>query len=238
MHSIDIAKSAISNSNFELFEEILMDLSKEQIQELAFFYKATSVTINMSGTWVEICRAKLLNSSGKVVLDDIRLERGYKGRLEQFYDSSALHLAALAVLDANFTADFDEDYFSAGEMLFGKECGFGASSSAFEAECKSEERIYNELDVDDEDFDPDDTEVDENGSSLIIQSVYIVPNRLIILIEGHPPISIKVYKDISHLVLWFVFALLFNSSGKSLNDLDKDSAIISDFMDDNFQISV
>lgn len=238
MPTIDAAKSAISDSNFELLEKILEDLSKEQIQELAFYYKATSVKINMSGSWVELCSAKLLNSSGEVVLDDIRLERGYKGWLEQFYDSSALHLASIAVLNRNFTYDFDEDYFSPGEMLFGKDYGFGASSSDYDAECKSEERIYSELDVDDEDFDPDDCDVDENESSLTIQSVYIVPNSLIISLEGHPSISIKVHQDISHLVLWFVFALLFNSSGKSLSDLDGGSAIISEFMDENFQISV
>jgi len=236
MPAIDTAKSAISNSNFELFEEVLENLSKEQIQELAFSYKATSMTINMSGTWVEICRAKLLNSSGKVVLDDIRLERGYKGWLEQFYDSSTLHLAALAVLDTNFTVDFDEDYFSAGEMLFGKDYGFGASSSDFEAECKSEERIYNELDVDDEDFDPDDCDVDDNDSPVTLRSVYITVNSLIIAIEGHPSISIKVHQATNHLVCWFVFALLFNSSGKSVDELGDYS--VRYFMEDNFQLSV
>jgi len=235
---INSAKSAIENSKSELLEEILERLSKEQIQELAFNYKATSVTINMFGSWIEECRAKLLNSSGKKILDDIRLERGYKGSLKQFYDSDRLHLAALVILDPNFSSDYDEDYFSPGEMLFGEEYGFGASSSDFDADCKSEERFFNEFDVNEEDFDPDDCDVEENESGLSIHNVYIVPSLLTIALDGHPSISIKVREDIDHSVIWFSFALLFASSGKTIDDLEGNSQIIKYFMSDNFQISV
>jgi hypothetical protein len=236
MSAIDTAKTAIGNSNFELLEEILEDLSKEQIQELAFYYKTTSVTINMSGTWVEESTANLIDASGKLILSDIQIERGFKGWLAQNYNSSNLHSAALLVLDINFIHDYDEDYFSPGEMLFGADYGYGASSSTYEADCKSEERLFNQDDLDD-DIDVDECDFDDADSELIIQNAYIVPNRVVITLDGYPSISFKVSKDMSYSTRWFIFSLLFNSSGKTIEDLGLNSQIVSEFMSENFEIS-
>lgn len=242
MSVIDFAKSAISNSNFEKLEEILQGLTKDQIQELAFYYKATSVIINMSGTWVEECKANLLDASGKIILKDVQIERSFKGWLEQSYDDSNLHSAAIAVLDTNFTYDYDEDYFSSGEMLFGKDYGYGASSSIYEADCTSEERYFNQDDIDeedvDEDFDIDDCDIDDNNSELSIHSAYIIPDRVVIELDGFPSINLKISGDISYLTRWFIFSLLFNSSGKTIDDLEGNSLIISEFMSEEFKISV
>lgn len=237
MSVIDIAKNAINNLNIEKLEDILEDLSKEQIQELAFNYKATSVAINMSGTWVEECKAKLLDASGEVILNDVQVERSFKGWLEQAYSGSNLHSAAIAVLDVNFTHDYDEDYFTSGEMLFGEDYGYGASSSIYEADCKSEERYFNQDDIDDEDFDVDECDIDDSETELTIRSVCIVPDRVVMAIDGHPPMAFEISENISYSTRWFIFSLLFNSSGKTIEDLGLNSQIISEFMSENFEIS-
>lgn len=234
MLDVENAKSAIINSNNEMLQKILCALSKEKIQELAFNYKATSATISMSGTWVERCEAKLIGPSGEIVANNIVLERGFKGWLKQSYDASNLHAASLAVLDANFTVDFDEDYFSPGKMLFGEEAGFPASSSSYEADCKSEQRIFDEYELEELDVDPGECEVVENDSEITLHNVYIKPSRLDIPLANNSTISIDVSGQVSHLVLWFVFALLFNSSGKRMDDLGGNAEIIKYFMEDNF----
>lgn len=238
MSAIKSINSAIANSNSKSLEVILNKLSKEEAQELAYSYKAISAKFIMSGTWIEKCQTNLLDSSGDIIINDIRVERSFKGKLSQFYDLNNLHSAALLILDPNFLRDYDEDYFSPGEMVFGQDYGYGATSSDFDADCKSEERIFDEDELVDRDIDPLDCEVDDHERELNISNAYITVDRLIIGLDGHPSISIAINENKSYLVLWFLFSLLFISSEKTVEDLGNNSEIIRDFMSEYFQISV
>lgn len=238
MSVINSIKSAISNSDSELLELLLQKLSKAEIQELACSLKAISATINMSGTWVEECKTNLLDASGEVIISDIKVKRGFKGNLSQYYDISNLHSAALVVLDPNFTSDYDEDYFSPGEMLFGQDYGYGATSSDCDADCKSEQKIFSQDEAEGEEFDSLDCEIGDDERELNLSDACVSIDNLIIELDGYPPVSIGIHEDINYLVLWFIFSVLFNSSGKTVQDLGGQSRLISDFMSENFQISV
>lgn len=234
----DSIKNAIANADSECLVSLIRKLTKEEVQKIAYSYRAKSATLIMFGTWVEECDANLLDSSGEVVFSDIRLERGFKGWLNQVYDVNNLHSVAIAVLDENFTGDYDEDFFSVGDMLFGEEQGYGASTSENEADCKSEERTIQE-DIDEEEIDPFEYQIDEHNREMIISNAYISTKRLIIELDGYPEISIDVSGGVNYLVRWFVFSVLYLSSGKTIEELDKNSATtISDFMNEYFQISV
>jgi hypothetical protein len=219
MSVIESAKSAIENSDSEALIEILERLNKSEIQDIATLFDAESVKIHMSGTWVN-------------------LDRGYKGSIEQFFDASNLHSAALIALDVNVTSDFDEDYFSPDEMLFGEEYGLEASSAYCTAECKSEDRHINYGDIEDEDFDADDCEVDDDESESKLLSASISVNKIDVIFQCDSSISFKINDQTNCLTLWYIFSVLFMSSGKSVEDLSGNETIIRDFMESNFDISV
>ena len=237
MSVVESAKSAIESSDSEALVEILENLNKCEIQEIATLYEAESVKIHMSGAWVERLKVNLIDSDGNVVLSGVNVDRSYKGNIEQFFDASNLHSAALIAIDANI-GDFDEDYFSPGEMLFGEDYGLDASSAYCTAECKSEDRHINYADIDEEDFDADECEVDDDESDLKLLSASISANKIDIFFRGNSSISFKVNDQTSCLTLWYIFSVLFMSSRKTVDDLSGNESIIRDFMESNFDIEV
>jgi hypothetical protein len=238
MSVIESAKSAIENSDSEALIAILERLNKSEIQDIATLFDAESVKIHMSGTWVERIKVNLIDSAGNLALSGVNLDRSYKGSIEQFFDASNLHSAALIALDVNVTSDFDEDYFSPDEMLFGEEYGLEASSAYCTAECKSEDRHINYGDIEDEDFDADDCEVDDDESESKLLRASISVNKIDVIFRCDSSISFKINDQTNCSTLWYIFSVLFMSSGKSVEDLSGNETIIRDFMESNFDISV
>ena len=228
------ALSAINKEDGDSLVTALDKLTKEEIQEVAMKCKIQSATFLMRGTWIERTSGNLLSPDGDILQSDIFIDRGYKGNLQQHYGPNSLHYAAIVALIAS---DFDEDNFSAGDMLFGEDRGCPADSVNFDADCKSEDRYIKNGEIDYGAFEEDECEVDDNDTEMSLTNAFILPHFIELIFKDGKKIKLQVY-DGSDNVTWFLFASLFMSSKKTFAAISQYAWEISEFMWDRFEIDV
>lgn len=231
MTNIDIAINAITKKDTEKLIGCLETMTKEEIQDLAEQFQAKSATVHMSGTWMEDGKGDLVDSEGNILQADVSVERSYKGWLELHYGPNSLHLASIIAIDRN-SDDYDEDYFTLGEMRFGDDYGLSPDSFKMECDCKSEDRDIDESQIENyEDYDDFELSIDDysEGGSLFATS--ISANQMDIDLESYGLISLPL-QNTSANVKWFMFALLFMSSKKSISDLEPHHYDIQEFIND------
>lgn len=236
MSIIKSAMAAISKSDSKSLSSCLDKMSKEELQELASKYLATSATIYMSGSWTEESKAELIDPDGKIIQSNISYERYFNGDLEQYYGSSSIHLAALIAIDQNVTIDYDSDYFTAGSMVFGEDYGLGADDATCSADSRHEER-YIRFDELPDDIDIDECGLDDSSSDINLGSAFIQAITIDILLADKKIITLPLLEAGSN-EQWFIFSLLFMSSKKSISDLKDYHYSIEDFMENNFGITL
>ncbi len=236
MSLIEHAKKSIESANTESLVKLLNQLTKAQIEQLASSYRAKSFTVVMNGSWSVESKANLLDMDGNVVLEGFNLERSYHGSLAQLFDANNLHWAGLFTLASNLGGDFDEDSFTPGSMEFKFDGSDNCVVVDMTADCNSEERHYDPADIADESVDIDMCEIEELEGTVTLNSASLDISGIEIEISGHPNLIIDIDDDINHMVCWFVFALLFISSGRTIEELGSDSVYIKDFMEQNFNI--
>lgn len=236
MSIIKSAMAAISKSDSKSLSSCLDKMSKEELQELASKYLATSATIYMSGSWTEESKAELIDPDGKIIQSNISYERYFNGDLEQYYGSSSIHLAALIAIDQNVTIDYDSDYFTPGSMVFGEDYGLGADDATYTADSRHEER-YIRFDELADDIDIYECELDDSSSDINLRSAFIQAITIDILLADKKIITLPLLEAGSN-EQWFIFSLLFMSSKKSISDLKDYHYAIEDFMENNFGITL
>lgn len=226
--------SAIDNEDSDSLAIFLDKLTKEEIQQVASKCQIQSATFLMRGTWIEKTRGNLLNPDGGIIQSNIFIDRGYKGNLQQHYGPNSLHFAAIVALK---NSDFDEDNFSAGDMLFGEDQGYPADSVDFDADCKSEDRYIQNGEIDYGEFEEDECEVDDNNTEMLLTNAFILPHFIELIFNNGKKIKLPVYEASAN-VIWFLFASLFMSSKKTFADISQYAWEISEFMLDRFEIDV
>lgn len=230
------AAVALKNWNSVDFCNVVDKLGKSEIQELASMFNIQSGTLHMQGTWIEQFKADLVNSDSEVIQAAITCERGYKGKLDQYYSADSLHFLAIICVDTNFTNDYDEDNFKPGTMLFDF-YDAPADSADYSFECNYESRSVRTNDAEDDDFDESEYDIEELNSPIELRQAYIVPTSIELTLVGGKPITFDV-SDPSPELRWFLFSSLFISSRKSISELTNHYFEIKDFMAQNFDILV
>jgi hypothetical protein len=231
MKIIDAAISGITKQDRDKLISCLEKMSKEQIQTLAQQFQATSATIYMSGTWVESGKGDLVDSDGNILQADVSVDRGYKGWLKLYYGPNSLHLASIVAIDRN-NYDYDEDYFTLGEMRFSEDYGLSPDSFELDCDCKSEDRHINEHEIENyEDYDLFDLSIEDYSEGGRLVATSISANRIEIKLESDRLINLPL-QDISPNVNWFVFAVLFISSKKLISDIESHHDDIQEFIDE------
>ena len=236
MSSFIRASVALKNQNSDEFCKVLDKLKKSEIQELATMLNIKSGTLHMQGSWIEQFKADLVNSDSEVIQAAITCERGYKGKLDQYYSVDSLHFLAIICIDANFTNDYDEDNFKPGTMLLDF-YDAPADSADYSFECNYESRSVRTNDVEDEDFDESEYDIEELNSPIELRQACIVPTSIELTLNGGKSITFNV-SDPSPELRWFLFSSLFMSSGKSISELVTRHFEIKDFMNQSFGILV
>lgn len=236
MSIIKSAMAAISKSDSKSLSSCLDKMSKEELQELASKYVATSATIHMTGSWVEESQANLVDFDRKVIQENVSYERGFKGDLEQHYGHSSLHLAALIAIDENVTIDYDADYFTPGSMIYGEDYGLGADDATCSADSNFEERYIRRDELPD-DVDIDECELDDSAGDIELRSAFIQAIKIDIHLEDKKVLTLPLL-EASPNDQWFIFAILFISSKKSISDLNDHHYSIEDFMENNFGVTL
>ena len=236
MSIIKSAMTAIAKSNSKSLISCLEKMSKEEVQELASHCVISSATIYMSGTWVEESKGNLIDPEDNVLQENISVDRGYKGYLQLHYGPESLHLASIIPIDKN-NFDYDEDYFTQGEMLFGEDYGYPADSVDLDYEAKSEDRYLRESELDLDEFDEHDLSVEDYPGEYRLRSVSISANSIELTIDDNKTLKLPILNADSS-VLWFLFSVLFMSSKKSIEDLKPFHYDIQDFMENNFGITL
>ena len=231
MSIIDTAISAIKKQDSDKLIPCLEKMSKEDVQTLAQHFQATSATIFMSGTWMESGKGDLVDSDGNILQANVRVDRGYKGWLELHYGSNSLHLASIIAIDRN-NHDFDEDYFTLGEMRFGEDDGLSPDSFHLDCDCKSEDRYINEDEIENyEDFDEFDLSIEDYSEGGRLVATSISADRIEIKLDSYGLINLPL-QEISPNVNWFAFAILFISSKKSISEIEDHHYDIQEFIDE------
>lgn len=234
MSFINSAMTAISNSNNESLSACLIEMSKEELQELAGKYKVTSASIHMAGSWVEESTGNLVDYENRIIQSDVEFERGFKGFIEQYYGPDSLHFAALLALDTNVTKDYDEDYFTPGSMVFGEEYGTPADEATSTADSNFEERYIRENEIED-DIDIDQCELEDGDADIKLGSAFIQAMEIDLFLSDGKKITLPLLRSESN-ERWFIFSILYMSSGKTLADLGRGVEDIKEFMESHFEI--
>lgn len=235
MSIIKPAMTAISKSDSKSLISFLEQMSKEEIQELASKYLVKSAVVNMSGTWVEESYGNLVDSEDNVLQEDISVDRSYKGYLELHYHTESLHLASLIPIDRN-NCDYDEDYFTPGEMLFGEDYGYPADSVELDCECNGEDRHIREDELDLDQYDEFELSVDDSSSGTRLRSTSISATSILLTLDTLKTLWLPI-QNVDHSVSWFLFSILFMSSNKPISALKPFHSEIQEYMESYFGIT-
>ena len=237
MSIIKSAMAAISKSDIDSLVSYLEQMSKEEVQELASMYSVKSAIVYMSGSWVEESKGNLMDSDDNVLQENVSVERGYKGWLELHYGPTSLHFASIIPIDSN-NGDYDEDYFTPGEMLFAEDYGYPADSVEADCDCKSEFKNIREEELNLDELDEFDLWVDDNDSYMQLSALSISANSIVLTFEEKKTLKLRIH-DVDKSVQWFLFSVLFMSSKKSISELDPSlQSMIQEYMECNFDIIV
>jgi len=236
MSPFNQAELALKALDTESFVNAVAHLNKEQIQELASQFKVISVKVFMSGSWVEVTTGDLIDSDGKILQENISVDTSYRGYFELLYGQDSLHLASLIPVDTS-NYEYDEDYFTPGEMLFAEDYGYSPDSFVSDIECKGEFRNIREDEIDLDDFDEFDLSVEDSGSETWLNCVAITANRIELTFKDQGVISLPL-QNTHHSVSWFAFSILFMSSNKSIAELRPNEDIIKSFMECHYEIVI
>ena len=235
MSIIKSAMTAISKSDSKSLISSLEQMSKEEIQELASKYSVRSAVVSMSGTWVEESNGNLVDSEGNVLQEDVSVDRGYKGTLALYYGPESLHFASLIPIDRN-NDDYDEDYFTPGEMIFGVDYGCPADGVELDCDCKSEDKHIREDELDLDQYDEFELSIDDNSSEITLNSTSICAASIELNFENQKSLKLPI-QNVDLSVSWFLFSILFMSSNKPISELKPFYGDIQEYMESNFDIT-
>jgi hypothetical protein len=232
MTLITSAISAISKSDMSSLSNCLKEMSKGELQELASNYNANSATIYMDGSWMESLSGNLVDNESQIIQENIKLDRWYGGIIEQYYEKNSLYLAALIAIDYNINSDFDEDYFTIGTMIFGKEYQLSADDCFYDADCNHEERHIRLDEISDE-VDVDECNIEDDSSDIKLGYASLLATKIELILNDKKTITLPLF-EASPKEQWFIFALLFMSSKKSISEISFYHDRIKSFMEENF----
>lgn len=234
MNLIDSALKAFSKSDLVLFEKYIDNFTKEQIQELANKISVCNASVMMSGSWVEEGSVDLVHYDATIVQKKVAYEQGFQGTLEQSFGFDKLDQAAIFSLNDCIDEEFDEDYFEIGTMLLDV---YSADEVYLQAECRYESRQIRYDEIEDEDFDENSCDVEYGLYPIALNSTAITANRIILNINKGNAVTLPL-KGSSYRLKWFLFSVLFMSSGKSFIDISHARFEIAQFMENYFDIKV
>ena len=236
MSPFNQAKLALKALDTDSFVNAVAHLNKEQIQELASQFKVISVKVFMSGSWVEQTSGNLIDSDGRVVQKNVSVDKSYRGYFEMIYGQDSLHLASLIPVNTS-NYEYDEDYFTPGEMLFAEDYGYSPDSFEVDIDCIAEFKNIREDEIDLDDFDEYDLSVEDSGSKTWLNCVEITANRIELTFKDQGVISLPL-QNTHYSVLRFAFSVLFMSSNKSIAELRRNEDIIKSFMECHYEIVI
>lgn len=230
------AVSALKDCDTDLFVASVSHLNKEQIQELASQFKVISAKVIMSGSWVEHTKGDLVDSDGEVVQQNVSIDKSFRGYFEMIYGQDRLHFASLIPVNTS-NWEYDEDYFTPGEMLFAKDYGYSPDSFEADINCIAEFKNIREDEIDLDDFDEFDLSVEDSDSKIWLNCVEITANRIELTFKDRGVIALPL-QDTHHSVSWFAFSILFKSSNKSISELWRHEDLIKTFMECHYEIVI